>query len=264
MPPKSASNDFTAELQKGIEVINKNIDTKLEDHQKSTEAHMSKTIKNFEVKLNELVSQIREDFLEEITKIKSDVNHCYEFIKQIDKSTTSRFIELEKSQNLIMRRLNRLDVIITGLPAASPKLKTMILKLAEVYSVPFGENDIKQYTSIKNNSEVLVQFHSIAIRDAIIKKYYETRTLMLKDLLSQEENEDGADLEARVFLSDHLTPMASKLCYICRQLKKSNRITGFKFRNGNEPHAVIKMRDGAHKTLDIFSLMDKFPEFKTS
>ncbi|KAI8115876.1 hypothetical protein FF38_11948 [Lucilia cuprina] len=260
MPPKANPESFAAQLRKGIEEINENIDKKLEAHCKSTEDRIYQAAKDLEIKFGELVSKIKEDFVAEMNKVKSDINHCYEFVKQIDKSSTSRFMELEKSQNLLMKRFNRPDIIVSGLPAASPNLKIMILSLAKVYAIPFSENDI-QYTPIKNNSEVLIKFNSISTRDSLMKKYYSTRNLMLKDLLQQGENEEGADLEERVYLNDHLTLMANKLCYLCRRLKRNKQISGFRFRNGDVLRAVIKTNDGSEETLDIFNITEKFQNF---
>lgn len=262
MPPKTNPNDFTVQLRMGIQEINENMDKKFEEQRKSTEDHISRIIKDFEVKFDGLVSKIQQDFAAEANKIKSDVNHCYEFIKQIDKSTTSRLIELEKSQNVLMRRLNRSDIIVTGLPRASPNIISSILKIAKLYDIPLNENDINQCISIKNRKEVLIKFNSIHARDSIMKKYYATRSLKLKDVL--DEQQDGADIEERIYLSDHLTPMASKLCFICRKLKKNNRITDFKFYNGDVPRAVLKQIDGIEMTLDIFNVMEKYQEYCNS
>lgn len=284
MPARADSNNFSIQLKNGIKEINQNMDQQFKEHQKITTEYVSHALKDFEVKIDGLIGKIEQKLAEEISKVKSDVNHCYEFIKQIDKATTYKNIECEKSRDLIMKRLNRPDVIVSGLPKKVPNIINCILNIAEFYKVPLTKDGTIQCTSIKNDTEVLVKFLSIDTRDALMKNYYKRRDLKLKHVVRadvpniSEENagvvdqgpnssngalhQDVADIDARVFLSDHLSPMASKLCFICRKLKRDKRISGFKFRNGDVPRVALKNNEGLEKTFDFFELIEKYQEFK--
>lgn len=215
-------NALALQLHKGFEEVNKNIDNKLEMHRRTTQEQIEKAVKDFEARVDAVISKIKKDFNAEISKIKSDVNHCYEYIKQIDNSNMSKLVDLEKSQNVLIKHQNRPDIIITGLPAALSNLKDIILKIGEIYEIPVTDCDINQCIYRKNLKEVLVKFNTIPIRDRIMKKYYETRELKLNGLIRGE-------LVSRIFLNDHLTPMASKLTYLCRKLKKAKRIINSNF-----------------------------------
>lgn len=254
MPPKSNTDSFTAQLQKGIKEINQNIEEKLEAHRKVTEEQICKALHDFENKIDGMVSKLKDELTYELTNMKSDIQHCYEFVKQIDKSTTNKLVEFEKSNNALMRRINRPDIIITGLPAALPNLMETILKLGVVYDIPLVENDVNHIMYIKSFKEVLVKFNTIAVRDKLMKKYYETRDLKLNDLI-------GGELSERVFLNDHLTPMANKLSFICRRLKRDKQITKFKFHNSDLPTVEITKNDGVEMKLNLFAMLENFPDF---
>lgn len=68
-------------------------------------------------------------------------------------------------------------------------------------------------------------FNSFAKKDSIMKKYYEGRSLKLKDVLQDHE---VAHINRKIFLSD-LTPVASKLSYTCRNLKSEKWTSSYKF-----------------------------------
>lgn len=87
--------------------------------------------------------------------------------------------------------------------------------------------------------EVVIRFTSFARRNSLKEKYYAVRSLKLKDVI---DDHDGLILTEEFFLSDCLTLMASKLSYLCRKLKREERIIGDKFRNGDSLHAMVKKK----------------------
>lgn len=64
-------------------------------------------------KMNEL-SAIGSDLNSE--QIKADVKHCFEVINVVDGAANSRLSNLEKENNILQRRMNRTNIIITGFP----------------------------------------------------------------------------------------------------------------------------------------------------
>lgn len=61
-----------------------------------------------------------------------------------------RMDDLEKPQNSLMNRLNKVDIGVTGLPKAVPNIISKITKIAKICEVFLNENDLSQCTQIKN------------------------------------------------------------------------------------------------------------------
>lgn len=123
---------------------------------------------------------------------------------------------------------------------------SVIISLAATFNVELGRRDVALACYINRKRHVLVKLNCAEFRDQIMRKYFQSRSLQLRDVLPGV----GGDISRRLYLNDHFSPAASRLNSICTNLRKQNIITKFRILNG-ETKARLTMPDGSIVVRDI-------------
>lgn len=66
------------------------------------------------------------------------------------------------------------------------------------------------------------------------------------------------DIQKRVFLNDHLTPRAGKLCFNCRKLRNENKLKRFRLINNDIIKVKITLNDD---TIKVYNLNEFYEYF---
>ncbi|XP_046806469.1 uncharacterized protein LOC124419811 [Lucilia cuprina] len=267
-PQNTTGND---DLIKRIEQIQKSIEDKLE-HNKSEikseiELQMNNGFANLEAKMDGLIENVRSEMRGELNKMKSDVNNCYSMVKEVDKSTNAKINALVAKNNTLERRLNRADILIIGLPNKMDSIRSYVMKIGQLVGVAVTMTDINHCCYLKKQKCILIKFNSVYIRDSIMKKYYESQPLLLKDVMDNcdvggadkngvGDQNVGGDVESRIYLKDNLSPVSKRLKYICQKLLLKKQISKFYLKNMDNPKAKIFKSDGSFEYLDIQQCAD--------
>lgn len=145
------------------------------------------------------------------TEMQSDIINCSKHIKHVDSSTSSKIASLQDENNVLHKRLNHGDIVVSGLPSGLDNLVDIAIKLCSLYNINVHPADFNHVCYMYNRKAILIKLNSVFLRDSIMKEYYKTRTLKVSDLV------DG-DIDRRVYLNDHFSPAAGKLNALCRRL----------------------------------------------
>ncbi|XP_046801562.1 uncharacterized protein LOC124419681 [Lucilia cuprina] len=145
--------------------------------------------------------------------MKSEIVDCNKLINNVEISTSNKITALEEENNCLHRRLNRTNIIVTGLPAGIDDLMPVIMKLGTIFDVPICTYDL-QYICYMNNRK------SILVRDFV----------------------DG-DVDLRVYLNDHYSPAASRLNMICKKLLRKDLIKKFRIMNSDRLRVKLTLPD---------------------
>ena len=97
---------------------------------------------------------------------------------------------------------------------------------------------------MNGNKLLLIKFNNVGIRDSLMKEYFKTRSLKVKDVL------DG-EIESRVYLNDHYSPAASNLNFLCRKMLRLNIISKFKIFNSDKLKSKLTLCDGKEVVCDM-------------
>ncbi|KNC30943.1 hypothetical protein FF38_04465 [Lucilia cuprina] len=98
------------------------------------------------VKFDAVVTEIRKELAFNLKEIKDEVNNCNSLVKSNDIATKKRLHELEMLNHMIQHRLNRSDIIITGLSKDIDNLTDMIISLGSHLNVHISYKDIDNIT----------------------------------------------------------------------------------------------------------------------
>ncbi|KNC24377.1 hypothetical protein FF38_09742 [Lucilia cuprina] len=127
------------------------------------------------------MAQVLSDFKKEtstcINQMKSDIVACSKLINNIDISTTSKLMALETEINVLHHRLNRSDVVISGLPSGLNDLTSAVVSLYSYFQINASAYDIHHVCYMNHKNLVLVKFNNAGIRDSLMKEYFKTRSL---------------------------------------------------------------------------------------
>lgn len=195
------------------------------------------------------VAEIKVEMGACISKMKNDIIDCSKLIDHVDKSATAKVTALQTENNVLHRRLNRGDIVISGLPEGLTNLIDPVVALGGLYNVPVSVGDINHVCYMHNRKQMLVKFNCVMTRDTIMREYFKTRSLKLSDLLPDPNA--GGDLESRVYLNDHYSPSASHLNGICRKLLRNKSISRFKILNNDKLAAKLILLDGKEVIYDV-------------
>lgn len=235
-----------------ISVLNKKLDTFVQKHQ-TDQLELNKKFDDF-IKRNDedklvlqnsflaAVAEIKAEMGNCLTGMKRDIIDCNKLISSVDKSTKAKITTLEVENNVLHRRLNRGDIVISGMPAGLTDLVAPVISLGEVYDVRITVNDVNHVCYMNNRKQILVKLNNVMTRDKIMREYFKTRSLKLSDLIS--DSSIGGDLESRIYLNDHYSPYASHLNGLCRKLLRGKIITRFKIINSDKLRVKVTLPDG--------------------
>lgn len=199
------------------------------------------------------MAQVLSDFKNEISlcikEIKPDIVTCNKLIDKISASTTSKLSALETENNILHRRLNRGDIVVNGLPSGLNNLSSTVISLCNHYNIRISEQNLNHVCYMSDRKLILVKFNNVNVRDSLMKEYYKTRSLKVKNIL-------GGEIESRVYLNDHFSPAASNLNSLCRKMMRQKIITKFKLINKDKPKAAITLCDGKEVVYDTSECAD--------
>lgn len=288
------------QLKLGFKDIATQMNQKFDEQKTQMEKHTQTFLKMFEVRVEQMVNDVRNDLSTDLTNLKSNVEVCQQSAKRINEVTCNKLDGLVAHNNVLERRLNRSNILIKGLNKGIKNLRKPVLKIASICNVSIQHTDVQHCCYIGNGEVVLVKFNSIYLRDTIMANYFKIKSILLKDVIGEDDDtnnkavdgnddrvaggkgaggkgaggkgaggngvggtkgndrgkngNDGADIEKRVFLNDHLTPSASKLVYLCRDLKRKGRIVKFTHINTDIPKVKITFKDESVKFWNIEQL----------
>ncbi|XP_058977110.1 uncharacterized protein LOC131801966 [Musca domestica] len=171
------------------------------------------------------LDEIKNEMRSYLTELKSDINSCNEKVSNLKSATDSKISDLQAEVNVLHRRLNRADFLISGLPAGLTDLVAPVMALSSFFNVSLSTHDINYIGYISNGKQILVKLNNVNARDLIMKEYFRTRTLKVLDIIKGE----GGDLSNRVYLNDHYTPAAAYLNSLCIRLRRQAVITNLRF-----------------------------------
>lgn len=190
------------------------------------------------------ISDIRSDLTSSLKEFQINLELCNASIKKVESDTKECFSSLELENHKIQRRINRADIIVTGLPSGMTHLLDPVLTICEHYKITADARDINHCLYIQQGNSLLVKFNNVHTRDMIMKAYFKNPKLQLRNVI-------GTELDSRVYLNDNLTSVCIKLQMLCRNLRKEKKISWFRILNRDIPLAKIKFPDGTEKQLDF-------------
>lgn len=105
--------------------------------------------------------------------------------------------------HLINLRLNRSDIVITGLADGIKDLPQKIIALCGCLKVEIMPDDIINTLYIKKKSAILVKFRNVVIQDSIMSEYFKTKSLKRSDV-------EGGSIATRIYLNAVLETIQRK------------------------------------------------------
>lgn len=130
---KDPRSGFESYLRNDINSLNDKIDefiNKVDSEHNSIKKALSDSFENFKTEINNC-----------LIEMKSGIIDCNKLINHVEKSTSEKMTALEDENNTLHRRLNRSDIVVSGLPAGVENLYDLIVKLGSIFNVPFRIND---------------------------------------------------------------------------------------------------------------------------
>lgn len=239
-PRESPSNASSSEMRQCIEELDKKISANFS----AFTAELRTEQRDLKDMIGSSISDIRADLSSSLKELQANIADCNNAIKHVETNTLEQISNLELENNRLHRRVNRADIVITGLPSGINNLFEPILSIFSHYKINADAKDINHCIYIQQGRSLLVKFNNVHLRDDLMKAYFKTRSLMLSDVI-------GTQVAARVYLNDHLTPACNKLQTICRTLRKEGKIAWFRILNGDVPLVKIKFSDGSTKQCDF-------------
>lgn len=205
----------------------------------------------FKNTITQILSEFKCEMSAVVKELKSDIHDCRKMINHLDSSTTIKISELEAENNVLHRRLNRGDFIISGLPAGLDNLNSVVLSLGSFFNVVVNPYDINHVCYMSNRKILLVKLNSVSMRDQIMKEYFKTRNLMVKDII-------GGEIVSRVYLNDHYSPAASNLNNLCRKMLRQKCISKYKIINADRLKARLTLPDGKEVSYNMAECAELF------
>lgn len=204
-----------------------------------------------ETKIEKVSKLLMDNVLPQLNSIKSDIENCLSRIETFEKGTNSKIDKLVVENNHIRKQLNRCDILVSGLPKTltNDGLYEVVDKIGNVLDVKLEPYDIHLCTWIRNKKVLLVKFNSVRKRDKIFSNYIKTKNLQLNHVIN-------TDIEARVYINEHLTPIAANMQYFCRKLLKEKKITKYFIKNSSVPEVKLVLANGSEKNVRFDQIND--------
>lgn len=194
-----------------------------------------------------VLDDIKSEMTSCLAEIKSDVKNCNERVDRLEASSSTKFAALEAEDNVMHRKFNRSDFIISGLPEGLNDLEAPVIALGTFFNTTVTSQDISHVCYINRRKQILVKLSKVSKRDSIMKEYFKTRTLKVCDILDGP----GGDINSRVYLNDHYTPAAGAFNVMCRKLRRLNIVSKFKILNTDKLKAKLTLPDGKEVIRDV-------------
>lgn len=234
-------------IQQELHNISVDIGQQFDEHNRIFEKQIQASIAVLENKMLELFDRFKAEQEEKVNKIIND-KLCY--LQEHENTVMNkRLTDMEHTNSVLQRRLNRSNIIVRGLPRNIKDLRVPILKIASLCGFSLAESDLQHCAYIYKGGAVLVKMNSVHQRDQIMINFSKCRYFLLKDII-------GGDITSKVFLFDHLTPAASKLLSICKNLRASNKITKYRYINLDVPKVKITLPNQVEKVVNTDECLD--------
>lgn len=216
-------------------------------------SEFQKQVDDLNKKLDTIMNAANIDCNARIQQIEDRLKSCYAVVKQTESTNTTNIADLEIQNDILQRRLNRADIVINGLPDGVSDLREPIVKIASLCNIELSPLDIQHCCYFANGKSVLVKFNSVYARDCIMANYHRRGPLLLREIFA-------VNVSSRIYLNDHLNRAASKLMFICRRLRKAQKVKKFKLINADRPRAVIELINGSSKVLNLNECVELLDE----
>lgn len=164
---------------------------------------------SFEASMSKILSDFKNEVSNCLDTMKTDLINCNKLVNKLEDSTSAKIDALKMENDILHRRLNRADIMVSGLPAGLENLSSTIISLCSFFDIDISSKDIYHACYLNNKRLILVKFNNVSIRDQIMKEYFKSRSLKVFDVI-------GGDINTRVYLNDHFSPAASNLNLLCR------------------------------------------------
>lgn len=231
-PPDNSDNAFKMEMRKEFAAIKDSHRTLADD-------------------MKTVVGEIRAELANGLKEIKDDVLNCRTLISSHDMANKKKFYDLELQNHVLQHRLNRSDIVITGLSDKLADLNAIVKGLGAYLKVEIIPADISNVMYIRNRRAILVKFVEVSKRDKLMSAYYKSKSLKVSDVI------DVID-DKRVYMNDNYSTLANKLLKLCWKLKNDKKINGYSIINREVLKTKIIMLNGEVKIANIQECTDLF------
>lgn len=208
-------------------------------------------------KFDTILAEIRQEMGTNIKELRKDIENCHKMVNYVDASTTKKIKILEDQNEILHKRLNRADIIINGFDKNQENINDIVLEIFKELKVDITNSDISICCFINGGYSVLVKLNSCFKRDLIMSNYHKTKSLKVSTFVPAEPGKEN-DIHKRVFLNDHLSAKAGRLCYLCRNLRRNKKINKFRLLNTDVPRVKVTFNDESSSVFDLAELNSFF------
>lgn len=212
---------------------------------------------DIQTKFDTILAEVKLELGTKLSELTKSIDICNKKIDSVELSSNKRIKNLEDQNEILHKRLNRADIIINGFSQNQADIYAIALKIFEELKVDVCDSDISLCCFINNGFSVLVKFNSISKRDLIMSNYFKTRSLKVSTFVATGPGKQ-VDIHKRVFLNDHLSAKAGRLCYLCRKLRRNKKISKFRLLNSDVPKVKITFGDNTSNVFDLAELSSAF------
>lgn len=243
--------DLRNEMRSGFAELVKSIDAKLDEFKEVINEKLRETISSLKVEFKESTNALRNEMSSKIKEVTAEISNCYSIVKHAELDLNNKIKALETTCSIQQRRLNRADIVITGIPKGIKHLRDPVKKIASLCNVELDDRDIQHATYFAQGKSVLVKFNSVYTRDLIMRNYIKSPNICLKDVVGGEAN-------SKIYLNDHNTRASSNLLFVCRKLRKAGKITKYTLINTDIPTVRVTLHNNEVKNVNLQQCSD-FP-----
>lgn len=155
-----------------------------------------------------------------------------------------KFYELELQNHILQHRLNRPDIIISGLATNLNNLYETVNNLWAHLKVDVIPSDVLNVMYIKKSTAILVKFGDISKRDKVMSEFFKFKSLKVSDVV-------GGSKEDRVYLNDNYSSLANKLQRSCWKLRNDKKIKSYSIVNREILKIKITMPNDVVKFVNL-------------
>lgn len=197
------------------------------------------------------LGEIRADLSNGLKQVQDDVLLCKNLVTSHKVENQRKFYELELQNHILQHRLNRSDIVITGLPDNLNDTNEIVKSLCAHLNVDIAPGDILIAMYIRSRHAILVKFLQIEKRDKLMSAYFKSKSLTVGDVLSNADNN-------RVFLNDNYSSLANRLLKFCSNLKKDKKIISYSIINREILKTKLLLPNNVVKLVSFQECMDNF------
>lgn len=199
---------------------------------------------DIQTKFDAILSEVKQELNSKFTELRKDIDSCNKLIEFIDNSTAKKIKFLEEQNEVLLKRNNRNDILINGLPKYQENIYDIVMKIFKELEVNIELNDIINCHFINNGNTVLVKVNNVRKRDLAMMNYFKSRRLSLSSFVT-------TDINKRIYLNDHHTPKVGRLLFECRKLRKQQKILKFRLINADKPKIKVTLTNNDIKIMDL-------------